>query len=78
MISTAPVLSVDMVFIGSLDKNIYALDVDTGIKKWSFEAKGRIRIQRGLPSGGKKNRFIAFQILRIYITLFKYNYPYSA
>jgi eukaryotic-like serine/threonine-protein kinase len=42
-IFSSPVLSGDMVFIGSLDSTLYALDINTGQEKWRFRTRGEIR-----------------------------------
>jgi outer membrane protein assembly factor BamB len=41
-IYSTPLVHEDVVFVSSLDKSLYAVDLNTGKKVWSFETSGRI------------------------------------
>ena len=42
MIWSRPIVSQNIVYIGSLDHKMYALDKNTGEELWSFETNGGI------------------------------------
>ena len=39
---SSPAVANDMVYVGSTDHNLYAIDQETGTQKWKFESKARI------------------------------------
>jgi outer membrane protein assembly factor BamB len=41
-IRSSPVLYNDVVYVGSHDQNLYAIDAESGLEKWRFETKGPI------------------------------------
>ena len=54
MVRSSPVLSADgsTVYVGSDDKNLYAIDATSGIKKWGFATQGLVYSTPALsPSG---------------------------
>lgn len=42
-ILASPIISENLVYIGSLDSILYAVDIKTGVEKWRFRTKGEIR-----------------------------------
>ncbi len=42
LVMSSPAVSGGVVFVGSTDGNLYAVDHESGTLKWKFEAKGRI------------------------------------
>jgi len=51
VIWSTPVVSGNTVYIGSFDKNIYAIDIATGNKKWSYALQGAV-MAAPVVSGG--------------------------
>ena len=56
VIGTDPVIANDVVFFGTLEKVLFAVDVTSGKEVWSFELDGRIRTS---PCIAKDLLFIA-------------------
>ncbi|MFQ5559676.1 MAG: PQQ-binding-like beta-propeller repeat protein [Nitrospinota bacterium] len=58
----SPVVSEGLVFIGSFDKNFYAIDLETGKKRWQFATKGEIsgsaNVENGVVYFGSKDGFL--------------------
>ena len=48
---STPSVSGGLVYFGSLDRNIYALDVNSGTKKWSFTADRRVHSALAIDDG---------------------------
>ncbi len=47
----SPIIAGDMLYIGSWDKNLYAIDVNTGEMKWKFTAEGPIGASAAVKDG---------------------------
>lgn len=47
-----PIIMDNIIYFGSMDGNIYALDVETGYMRWVFRTKGGIN---SIPSGDENN-----------------------
>jgi len=50
-LTSAATVSDGIVFIGSADKKLYALDADTGQEKWHFDTKGIVRSTPAVAAG---------------------------
>lgn len=48
---SSPALSDEIVYIGSDDHKVYALDAKTGAKKWAFETGGIVRCRPAIAEG---------------------------
>jgi outer membrane protein assembly factor BamB len=48
---SSPVVSGGVVYVGSADKNVYALDAATGATKWTFKAAGIVRDTPAVSGG---------------------------
>ncbi|HTS36497.1 MAG TPA: PQQ-binding-like beta-propeller repeat protein [Candidatus Solibacter sp.] len=51
MILGSPVSASGMIYVGSTDGNLYALDAETGAQKWKFDAKSRIPSTPAIAGG---------------------------
>jgi eukaryotic-like serine/threonine-protein kinase len=49
---SSPVLSGGVVYVGSADHYLYALDAASGALKWKFETKGRVSSSPAIADGG--------------------------
>ena len=47
----SPAVADGMVFVGSTDNNLYAIDVATGEQKWKFATKGRVVSSPAVQAG---------------------------
>jgi outer membrane protein assembly factor BamB len=43
LINSAPVISGKTIIFGSLDKNVYAIEIENGNLTWKYETGGRIK-----------------------------------
>jgi len=50
-VTSSPSIADGVVYVGSLDKNIYALDADTGSKIWNFTTGYRVRSSPAVVDG---------------------------
>lgn len=50
-LSSSPAVSSGVVYIGSADKKLYAVDEKTGLEKWNFETKGIVRSTPAVANG---------------------------
>ena len=48
---SSPALAGSLVYIGSTDGNLYAVDRDSGEQKWSFKTKGRVTSSPAVSNG---------------------------
>ncbi|WP_311044666.1 serine/threonine-protein kinase [Streptomyces sp. ID38640] len=51
-VTSTPAVVDGVVYIGSDDKNVYALDAATGKRKWAFAADNRVRSSPAVADGG--------------------------
>jgi outer membrane protein assembly factor BamB len=51
MLFSSPAVSAGIVYVGSTDGNLYAVDTTSGTQKWKFDAKSRITSSPALAGG---------------------------
>ena len=50
-ISSSPALARDIVYFGSADRRVDAVDVKTGLARWTFETEGAVYSSPSLAGG---------------------------
>jgi eukaryotic-like serine/threonine-protein kinase len=51
MVISSPAVAQGVVYVGSTDGNLYAVDLETGVQKWKFETKVRVTSSPAVAGG---------------------------